>query len=395
MLRMITTASSPPGVGPMTATGLRARQVRVMAVSSTQADVQALVQLMQHMNVEPEELLAAARPQNLPTFEQFMPLVRDAASPGMQASYKSYWDRIVAYWGERRLDEPTPREVGELFEYIRANALRRRNHVDGAGAVVNVYQALLCVYRLAIEQGILSPRQDPMAKVPRPRGAKSRRHALSPRLYQEIVRAAVMTGRDPRLDSLLLRFHLETAARTGGALSLRPMDLDPKRSLVTLREKGSAQRLQPVSRILMQALLDHAEERGVRDEASPLFRFRDGRPVTKRRYETLWIRVGKHVKAVEEENISMHWLRHTTLTWVERNFGMAVAVAYAGHSNGLSLWRGVTALYVKASLEEVATALQALTGEPHPLALPGSWSAAAHDVHPLQEASRVARIISG
>lgn len=360
----------------------------MMAVSSTQVDLQAMVQLMHAMGVEPEELLAAARPRNVPTFEEFMPVVRAASSPGMRRSYKSYWDRIVECWGERRVNEPTPRDVGELLEHIGANALRRRTHVNGAGAVRNAYYALLRVYRLAIDQEILSSRQDPMSKVPRPRSAKSQRHALSPQLYQEIVRTAVGTGRDPRLDGLLLRFHLETAARTGGALNLRPMDLDPERLLVTLREKGSAQRLQPVSRTLMRALLDHTEERGVRDKASPLFRFRDGRPLTKRRYETLWTRVGKTVPAVGEESISMHWLRHTTLTWVERNFGLAVAVAYAGHAAGLSLWRGVTAHYVKASLEEVATALQALTGEPHPLAVNWSWSGAALEVHPLQEVGR-------
>jgi integrase/recombinase XerC len=30
----------------------------------------------------------------------------------------------------------------------------------------------------------------------------------------------------------------------------------------------------------------------------------------------------------------MHWIRHTTLTWVERRFGHAVAQAYAGHADG-------------------------------------------------------------
>ncbi|GAA3663729.1 hypothetical protein GCM10022267_57430 [Lentzea roselyniae] len=209
---------------------------------------------------------------------------------------------------------------------------------------------------------------------------------MSPQLYQEIVKAAVRTGHDPRLDSLLLRFHLETAARTGGALSLLLEDLDPDRLLITLREKGT-QRDQPVSRTLMLALLDHAHERGVRDRTSPLLRFPDGRPLTRARHRRLWNRMRKHVKAVDEESISTHWLRHTTLTWVERNFGTAVAIAYAGHSQW-NLWRGSTTIYVKASLEEVATALQALTGERHPLALVGSWTVETDDVHPLQEAER-------
>ena len=66
----------------------------------------------------------------------------------------------------------------------------------------------------------------------------------------------------------------------------------------------------------------------------------------------------------------MYWIRHTILTWVERNFGFAVAEAYAGHEdNGRgSRPMGAMATYVRAGLPEVATALAALTGEPHPLA---------------------------
>jgi hypothetical protein len=72
------------------------------------------------------------------------------------------------------------------------------------------------------------------------------------------------------------------------------------------------------------------------------------------------------------QQISTHWIRHTTLTWVERNFGYAVARAYAGHAEGGSD-AGATSTYVRASLCEVAAALAALTGEPHPLAEPDGW----------------------
>jgi hypothetical protein len=43
----------------------------------------------------------------------------------------------------------------------------------------------------------------------------------------EINQAAATTGDDPELDMLLLRLHTETACRRGGALGLRPCDLDP------------------------------------------------------------------------------------------------------------------------------------------------------------------------
>ncbi len=63
---------------------------------------------------------------------------------------------------------------------------------------------------------------------------------------------------------------------------------------------------------------------------------------------------------------------HSLLTWVERNFGYAVARAYAGHTDGGSE-AGATSTYVRASLAEVAAALAALTGEPHPLATTEGW----------------------
>jgi hypothetical protein len=55
---------------------------------------------------------------------------------------------------------------------------------------------------------------------------------------------------------------------------------------------------------------------------------------------------------------------------VERNFGYAVARAYAGHADNAHA--GTTATYVRASLPELATALAALTGERHPLAANGA-----------------------
>ena len=67
----------------------------------------------------------------------------------------------------------------------------------------------------------------------------------------------------------------------------------------------------------------------------------------------------------------MHWIRHTILTWVERQFDFAVAQAYAGHEDHGRGARSMAAMatYVRAGLPEVATALAALTGEPHPLAI--------------------------
>lgn len=83
------------------------------------------------------------------------------------------------------------------------------------------------------------------------------RHRLA-----EINNVAAATGNDPALDTLMLRLHTETACRRGGALALRPRDLDTEQCLVRLREKGETERWQPISPTLMGHLLLHHEERG-------------------------------------------------------------------------------------------------------------------------------------
>lgn len=341
------------------------------------ADVEAVLLLMRRMGVRPEDLRVEPGPgaepdppsaSSVPTFADIVPKAAAEAPAPSRRIYGPYWDRIVLHWGDRRIDQPTAADVRWLFEWVRETRLKRRNSNGGHGAVLHTYHALQIVYRYCVNEQLLTPRQNVMTRVRRPPKPPSTRHAISPQLYEQIDHVARTTGTDRKLDALLVRFHLETAARVGGALALTLGDLDEQQCLVHLHEKNSKSRWQPVSRTLMRALVAHAHERGAREHTSRVLRFKNGNPITKKKYENLWKRIGKHVDSVATLGISTHWLRHTVLTWVERNFGPAVARAYAGHAEPSSSRQGVTDEYVKASLTEVATALQALTGERHPLA---------------------------
>jgi integrase/recombinase XerC len=64
----------------------------------------------------------------------------------------------------------------------------------------------------------------------------------------------------------------------------------------------------------MRLLLAHDEERCGRDPTTQLLRYRNGRPIAARRYDRLWARTGRHLPWVARQQISTHWLRHTTLT---------------------------------------------------------------------------------
>jgi site-specific recombinase XerC len=305
----------------------------------------------------------------VPTFAEYVPVVAATVIPGTLRAYRPYWKRTVEQWGERRLDEPTPSEVKQLVAYVKANAVPRRNSRGGTHAAENLISALRCLYNRAVDDGLIEEKDNPARKVDKPRRMPSTRRALTGKELAEINQVAA-TGDDPELDALILRLHTETACRRAGALAIRPRDLDREQCLILLREKGETFRWQPVSPTLMAGLVQHAEERHAPPDGQ-LLRYRDGRQITERRYDGLWVRIGRELPWVRTQGISTHWIRHTTLTWVERNFGFAVAHAYAGHTDGRGESVSVTSTYVRATLAEVATALSALAGEPHPLALPG------------------------
>jgi integrase/recombinase XerC len=294
-----------------------------------------------------------------------VPKVRAAVTAGTLKAYGSYWDRMVEAWPDRRLTEATPIELSQLAESLRSARVRRRNGRNGDGTVENFIGAARCLYKHAVAEGYLKKDEDPSQKISKPRRPGSVRSALAPHLLAELSEAAATTGDDPELDALIVRLHSETACRRGGALNLRPCDLDRDNCMVRLREKAGRERWQPVSPTLMRHLVHHARTRHAPDRGR-LLRYPNGKPITYRRYDHLFNRLGKVLEWVAKGNVSAHWIRHTILTWVERNFGLAVAEAYAGHE---ATGEGSTTLiYAKATLEEVAQALSVLTGEPHPLA---------------------------
>src|SRR3954471_6387270 len=119
---------------------------------------------------------------------------------------------------------------------------RPGNSRGGRSAAENMITALRCVYKHAVADGLLSESANPAARVAKPRRLASTRRALSDSQLQEVVAVASTTGNDPHLDALLVRLHIETACRRGGALALRLQDLDPQQCVIRLREKGETVR---------------------------------------------------------------------------------------------------------------------------------------------------------
>jgi integrase/recombinase XerC len=198
-----------------------------------QAVVEAALLLLERMGLSPDDLVAVPRQR----------------------------PRVLEHWGDRHLDEPSPSEIRQLVAYVKAHVVARRNARGGRSAAEHLVAALRCLYRHAEEDRLITEADNPARKVDKPRRLPSTRRAVADTRLAEINQAAATTGNDPELDTVLLRLHTETACRRGGALALRPADLDPDQCLIMLREKGETVRWQPFSPTLMARLVQHGQER--------------------------------------------------------------------------------------------------------------------------------------
>ena len=151
-----------------------------------------------------------------------------------------------------------------------------------------------------------------------------------------------------------------------GILKLQLGDINTKKQTITLVEKRSKKRIQPVTKELMESLIRLAKLRGATISSDSVFRFLPNKqgvskPLTSKRFETLWKRLGKSLPWVAAQGVSSHFLRHTVITWVDRIAGHSVARAFAGHSAS-----DTTGFYTKADFLEIVNAHSVITGTAHP-----------------------------
>ena len=324
------------------------------------------------MGVSIDDLVAAGRgrghEEERVTIAEFLPKVENAATDGKKKTYATYWRLLVDQHGDKLLSEVKTSTLQALSLFAKTHAIQRSNGRNGTSAQEHCVSAMRCFFALAVADGLIE--KSPATALKKPTRQPSDRRGFSDEEVVTLYKVTSTGGDDPVLDTLLLRFHLETGARRGGALALRRRDLNVERQCVRLREKNEKHRWQPVSETLLDALTEHCDVRGALAQDAPVFRHRPkqvgsaGIPITRRRYNTLIGRWGKSIPWVQELGVSIHWCRHHATSAIERIAGYGVARAFAGHSGG----EEVTTTYIKANLSEVARAVAIYTGEPHPLA---------------------------
>jgi integrase/recombinase XerC len=346
--------------------------------------------VLDRFNVTIADLVATPQSrQPARTFAEYTVKVFEAMKPTRtRDTYRSYWRKLVKQWPDKRIDDPTVTDLEWLVNTLATERAIRRGDRGGLGVAYAVVNSLRCLYKHAVNDDIIDLARNPALKLDRQSPPPAKRRAIQQIVLNQIY-DVIDNRRDPSLHRLLVRLHLETASRRAGVLGLRPEDLNREECLIRLREKGGTERWQPVSSSLMAALCEHHAERmppatggrrarngrPISDLADRrLLRYASGDPITVNVYDCLWGDVKKAVPTAASLGLSIHWLRHTTLKWVERNFSVSVAKAYAGHADNHS--QGAITIYTIADIEEVAEALSWLTGEQHPLAPIADYSGA-------------------
>ncbi|MCC3332263.1 site-specific integrase [Nocardia abscessus] len=270
-------------------------------------------------------------------------------------NYGPSWKVLERLWGDRLITDPTYTEIQQLVSehQVRAAATKRSNSRGGRGAAATMVSAVRHLYRHAEHDRLIHPLDNPAAKVSKPRQPSSSRHALSLEQVHDLGHIASTTGNDRSLDAPMLRLFIETTCRRGCLVHLTLEDLNAEDCLVRLREKGGTLRWQPVSPTLMPRVLDHVQARGGPEATDRVLRYRDGRPAGRRRIDHLFTRIRRTLPWAEALGVNAQWIRHTTLIFVEPQFGIAVARAYAGHEDGRRVSGAATFTYTKAGLLDV------------------------------------------
>ena len=293
-------------------------------------------------------------------------------------TYETTWRRFEAQHGSKLVTEVSYIDVSGIALEAKTSALAKleaRNAkrmakgftpISGNGTIGynRCLSALAVFFEHAKEQHYITI--NPMHQVTyvRETAAKSRR--LTPDEVDELLRVAISGGTDPELDHLFIWTLMETAGRVGGMLNLQLQDLQVKRQMVTLYEKGGVYREQPVTAELAQTLWNFATSRGATQPSDGVFRYsleskHCGRAITSRRVDGLWKRLREELPWVEEKRVSSHALRHTTLSFVDLQNGRSVTRRFAGHKA-----KETTDIYAQADDSDVARALVNLFGRPHP-----------------------------
>jgi hypothetical protein len=170
--------------------------------------------------ITPEEILAAAGKGPAPVAEgptvaEYVTRIEGRFKETTRATYATHWRLLVELRGGCRLGELDSDDLAELVAEAGRRARIRRPSCTGRSAEENCVAALRALYLKAVKARVVS--FNPASELDKPSRLENRRRALTASELSEVWETVTIVSRDPELDLLLVRFHVETGARRIGA----------------------------------------------------------------------------------------------------------------------------------------------------------------------------------
>lgn len=306
------------------------------------------------------------------TVAAYAPRVRSLCPPKSRPTYAAGFDRLSTRFGPRPLPsvrlveleqqrEEVRRQVGEAQVRRATDRGRELRSYDpdahGHGAAENYVRAVRFFFSAAVKDELLP--LSPASRLQAPSRPTAPERALTETELLDLRRVATDAGRDPELDVLLIDFLRETAARREGVLNLRRVHLHHRQRAVTLTEKRGSTRTLPLSGAMLHRLEAFSQSRGGTRPDDHVFRYHDGSPLTRRRFNSLFDRLDRHCRWSEQLDVGAHWIRHTTLSDIAAVSDLRVAQAYAGHKPGR---HDVIEAYSHVEFDDLVAAYEQLFG---------------------------------
>ncbi|MEV4343477.1 hypothetical protein AB0J83_03210 [Actinoplanes sp. NPDC049596] len=257
--------------------------------------------------------------------------------------YTHYLELFASKHGDDALDKITYTHIVEFSLWAQSLAVTRSTSVNGASAAEHAISAARRLLDTGVRNGFIG--MNVAKSVNKPARQESRRRPLDEAHIAQMY--MVVTDEETGI----LRFLQETACRREGMLNLTPQRVNRKNQTVLLHEKGSKVREQPVSSMMIDWLTE---------PGCPIYKW------TPRKNDGLWSRIQRDLDWAAEMGVTTHWMRHTTLSKVERvTRSMGLTAAFAGHKlSGI----GATPTYAgRYGVKEVCWAFSVTFGVPHPL----------------------------
>lgn len=234
-------------------------------------------------------------------------------------------------------------EVNEWRRIRKEQEVEKRRRAEGEGAWSNYRDAVSTLFKFV---GGFADVKTPTTAVRSRTRPSNQRRALTEAEMLALWNAASLED-DAELSLLYLDCIRETAARVHSVEQLNLEDINWATGIAIFRTKNRRIHEACLSVDLMNRIRERAVRQGWNEEipdgydprsfnntGTPAFRTRGLKRVTKKWRETFFNRIDERTRRSDQPKFTAHWLRHTTITQVERIVGKDAAQRWAGHKVG-------------------------------------------------------------